>query len=551
MNAVRQRQVSALPSHPVSQLQLLMKYLALAAGLFLAVLLGCSIFAAPPPQDSLTPQERRGKQIYVQGQSASGQEILAYLGEAALEVPGSSMACANCHGLEGEGKSEGGIVPSNLTWEALTKPYGVTHPNGRKHPPYTERALELAITRGLDPAGNKLLNVMPRYQMSKQDLADLVTYLKRLGTDRDPGISENRIVIGAVVPTRGALAEMGQAVRAVTTAYFDDINAQGGIYNRRIELKFAETAETASATSANVARLLQDEQVFALTNVFTAGADKELVALAESREVPLIGPLTLLPQTASPPHRHIFYLLSGLNEQARALVTYAFHAPTTKTSLAILYPQNEMSAVVVAAIKEQCRKEKCGTVETYEYAPSSFDAAAKAQQLSRAGQANVFFFGTGDEALALMREATKLRWTPALYLPGAVGGNSIFDAPPEFSRKVFFSFPASPDSQTPAGISSFRSLADKYQLPAHHLAAQFSAYSAAKILVEGLKRAGKDLSREKLISALEGFYEFDTGLTPPISYGPNRRIGAMGAYIVSIDLEKHQYIPVSAWISVN
>jgi hypothetical protein len=115
-------------------------------------------------QQPLTAQESRGKQIYLQGTSASGKDILAYVGDASLEVPGSVMACANCHGLTGQGKAEGGINPSNVTWEALTKPYGVTHVNGRKHPAYTGRGLELAITRGLDPGGNKLLAAMPRYQ---------------------------------------------------------------------------------------------------------------------------------------------------------------------------------------------------------------------------------------------------------------------------------------------------------------------------------------------------------------------------------------------------
>src|SRR4026207_1561227 len=98
----------------------------------------------------LTPQESRGKEIYLLGASKSGKDILAYIGDSSLEVPGSSMACANCHGMAGQGKPEGGIDPSNITWEALTKPYGVTHSSGRKHPAYTARGLELAITRGVD-----------------------------------------------------------------------------------------------------------------------------------------------------------------------------------------------------------------------------------------------------------------------------------------------------------------------------------------------------------------------------------------------------------------
>jgi hypothetical protein len=101
------------------------------------------VFGSAYAQTTLTPQESRGKQIYLLGSSKSGKDILAYIGDSSLEVPGTSMTCANCHGMAGQGKSEGGIDPSNITWEALTKPYGITHSSGRKHPAYTARGLEL------------------------------------------------------------------------------------------------------------------------------------------------------------------------------------------------------------------------------------------------------------------------------------------------------------------------------------------------------------------------------------------------------------------------
>jgi ABC-type branched-subunit amino acid transport system substrate-binding protein len=142
-------------------------------------------------------------------------------------------------------------------------------------------------------------------------------------------------------------------------------------------------------------------------------------------------------------------------------------------------------------------------------------------------------------------------WFPFIFLSSSSGGTEIFTAPPRFKGKLFFSFPTSPADQTQEGINEFRALATKYKLPGHHLAVQMSAYCAAKILVEALKRAGKDLSREKLISALEGLYEYPTGLTPAITYGPNRRIGALGAYVVTIDLEQKQFLPAGGWININ
>jgi ABC-type branched-subunit amino acid transport system substrate-binding protein len=503
-------------------------------------------------QSPLTPQETRGKQIYVQGTSPSGKEILAYVGEASLELPGNATACGNCHGLDGQGKPEGGVDPSNLSWEALTKPYGLTHANGRRHPAYTERGLELAITRGLDPAGNKLLQAMPRYQMSKEDLGDLVVYLKRLGTDRDPGISEDKIVIGTAIPASGPLFEMGQAVKAVTTAYFAEVNSQGGVYNRRVELKFAETADTAAVTRANLERFIKDEKIFALTGALIAGAEKEIVPMLAQQEVPLVGPLTLTPQIGFPLNRQVFYLLSGSSEQSRALVNFLAKEPgSRKPVLAVVYPRNELNESVLEAIKDQSGKSALGAPQVYQYEGGHFEAAETIKRLRQTDAVALFFMGSSAELLSFMSEAEKLNWFPKVFLPGSGIGAGIFDAPIGFDGTVFFSFPTSPTDQTAEGIKEFRAFANKYKLPSKHLASQISAYSAAKILVEALTRGGRDMSREKLIQLLEGFYEYPTGLTPPITFGLNRRIGAMGAYVVTIDLKGKRFVPVGGWVSSN
>src|SRR5260370_26292650 len=100
----------------------------------------------------LAPQEARGKQIFVHGSSVS--KITATLGGDSGELPGETLPCANCHGLDGRGKPEGGVVPSNIRWSELAKPYAVERQDGRKRPPYTLQSLKRAITPGLDPAGN-------------------------------------------------------------------------------------------------------------------------------------------------------------------------------------------------------------------------------------------------------------------------------------------------------------------------------------------------------------------------------------------------------------
>jgi ABC-type branched-subunit amino acid transport system substrate-binding protein len=528
-----------------------LRYLGLLAGIALSLMLCRGFWIMAVAQDGLTPAENRGRQIYTQGTSPSGKEILAYLGESSLEIPGSSMACANCHGLDGQGKPEGGLNPSNLTWESLTKPYGVSSANGRSHPPYTERGLELAITRGVDPGGNKLQNFMPRYQVSREDLADLILYLKRLREYRDPGISEDKIAIGTAVPGNGALADLGRAVRAEITAFFAEANAQGGVYNRGFELKFIEITNPPS-TRASLEHFLKDERVFAMIGTFIAGSEKELTTLMEELKVPMIGPFTLYPQISFPLNRQVFYLQSGIDEQARALIHFAVTKPELKRGgLAIISPKTEINASVIEAIRDQSTKDGLNPPETYTYSPGRLDASQVAKRFSQTTHDVVFFLGNGEEILLFMKEAEKVRWFPTILLPGPNTGIDIFDAPAGFADKLFFSFPTSPADQTPAGIKEFRALAEKYKLPPDHLAAQLSAFSAGKILVEGLKRAGRDVSREKLITALEGLNRFSTGLTPAITYGPNRRVGALGAYVCSVDLKKKQFVPASSWISTD
>ncbi len=521
-------------------------------GGFALLLLALAHARAVQAQNPLTEQQRRGKQIYVQGTSPSGKEILAYIGADNVEVPGSTMACANCHGLDGRGKPEGGVIPSNLTWEILTTPYGLTHADGRKHPAYTVRALEFAIKKGVDPAGNKLQNLMPRYAISSEDMADLAFYLETLGHVRDPGISETDLVIGTVIPTTGPQAELGQAIKAVNVAFFAELNSQGGIYNRKVDLRFATTAETAAGTRAILDKFLKTDKVFALIGSFIAGAENEIVPLMSEQEVPLIGPFTLYPQTSSPLNRQVFYLLSGLEGQARALVEFAGKKPDLKDApLRVVFPRSDLSALILAAIKDESRKAGVPEPEAVEYVAGHFEAEEFVKKYKGSNCKALLFLGASDELQSILREADRAAWFPRLLLPASSGGSAVLGAPPGFDAGVFLSFPTSPDDQSAEGLKGFRALVEKYQLPAHHMAAQVSAYAAAKILVEGLKRAGKDLSREKLIQSLEGLYQYQTGLTPAITYGPNRRIGANGAYVVAVDLKEKKFVAASGWIDVK
>jgi ABC-type branched-subunit amino acid transport system substrate-binding protein len=505
--------------------------------------------ATPTGERGLTPQERRGKAIYLRGESASGREITAMVGE--VDVPASTLTCAGCHGARGEGKTEGGVTAGNLTWTNLVKPYGHTHPSGRKHGPFDEATFTRSLVEGIDPAGNELVVAMPRFKMSAEDVADIIAYLKRIESDRDPGISETGIRIGTLLPVKGALAETGAAMRDVLAAYFADLNDKGGIYNRKIELQVAETGADGAATAANVKRLVTDGQVFALVGGMSAGADKELATLTQEAEIPFVGPSTLLPQTGFQTNRYIFYLLPGMSDQARALVNFsAQRQPLAKARVAIVSPEGGMTTEAATAIAELCKKSVCGALQQSTYARGKFDAAALVQTLKASD--TVFFLGSNGEDVSFLKAAAAAQWTPSIYLLGMLTARDLPAAVPAgFKDRIFLAFPTVPADISPAGEAELRALVAKYKFPVRHTAAQLSALAAAKILVEGLQRGGRDVSREKLVTALEGLYDYDTGLTPHITFGPNRRVGASGAYIVGIDTDRKDFVAVGDWVKAN
>jgi hypothetical protein len=71
------------------------------------------------------------------------------------------------------------------------------------------------------------------------------------------------------------------------------------------------------------------------------------------------------------------------------------------------------------------------------------------------------------------------------------------------------------------------------------------------VLEEGLKRAGRDLSRVRLADSLESLYSFESGVTPTISFGPNRRVGVYGAHIVRVNLSTHSFQPLGAFVRLD
>jgi ABC-type branched-subunit amino acid transport system substrate-binding protein len=527
-----------------------------AGPLSAVILLGLPSPALQAGDVELTDAERRGKQIYLEGTSPSDRRISVAMGEQRLPLPARAATCGGCHGHDGTGRPESGINPYNVTWKYLTKSYGHVHEGGLEHGPFTPESLKDYLRTGVYPGGRRGDPSMPVYDMSDEDLDDLVAYLQRLGDDVDPGIGSTTITVATVVPSAGPSGEIGGAIRQLLEAYVADVNRHGGIYGRRLELVVHELEDDSEAASGVLRTWLAAQRPFALVSPFTPGLEPVVSEAAATEEILLIGPWTLYPVDTFSENRHVFYLYSGLAEQVAALVRYAGERLALAEPGAAILAADTTSEELVEGVHRACREAGWHELPIERYPVGGFDAPATVQRLRAAGAEVVVSLAVDHELRSFLESAAVAGWTPYVLAPGVLAGDLVVAAPAPFSDRLMLSYPTLPKDRTSWGTGGLsRLLADVEAGPSQHLHAMISAYSAATVFTEALRRAGRKLGRRELTGALERFYRFETGLTPPITYTNNRRIGAKGAYVIAFQSatpdSSGEFLRTAPWIDLE
>jgi hypothetical protein len=305
----------------------------------------------------LTGPQERGKEIYFSGSSPSGDPIRAFFGADGLELPGEVATCGSCHGHDGKGRPESGVVPSNITWQHLTRSYGHLHADGLEHPPFDEQSLRAYMRTGVYPGGRKGDPSMPLYEISDRDLEDLLAYMRLVGELLEPGLSPTAIRIATHLPAEGTLGEIGRVIRDVLEAYFRDVNEAGGIYGRRLELVVHEIPEAQASVPEAALAWLGESQPFALVSPFTPRMDEQVHSAASDKGIPLIGPFTLYSVRSFVHNRNVFYLYSGLAEQLEALLQFAdAELGLSEPRVAVLYPDENALSDVLDAVQTSGEK---------------------------------------------------------------------------------------------------------------------------------------------------------------------------------------------------
>jgi ABC-type branched-subunit amino acid transport system substrate-binding protein len=382
---------------------------------------------------------------------------------------------------------------------------------------------------GIDASGNRLDAAMPHFAMSRADAEDLVAYLKKLSTDHDPGIADGSVRVGVLLPPDDALAGQGAAIRSALGAYFKDWNGRGGVYGRRVELVFGQLSPE-SGKAAAFAEFLGREPVFALLSSFIAGAETEIVTLLGQRKIPLIGARTLLPPAADNPT--VFFLDSGLRGQVEALAAYALrNYAADGPKPAVIASDDALSLAGVSALRAKLANSRWADPEQVS-APHDAAAANQVTRRLAAKQVRVAFpLMRASDLRLLMDSSQRIGWKPAFLVPGALS-TADTAALQSAAGPLVLAYPFSPLDISQDAQAEWNRLADDHLVETRPMATQLTALCEARILIEGLRRAGRDLSRERLLESLDGLYDFPCGFKQPVSFGPGRRFGMEQVHVV-------------------
>jgi ABC-type branched-subunit amino acid transport system substrate-binding protein len=511
--------------------------------------------AEPVAAADLTEAEERGKYIYETGRSRSRRVIMASI-QGGDPTPGHILPCINCHGADGRGAEDYvGVAPLNINWYALAGSGAHAHAV-RNHVAFDDVTLARAIVLGVDPDGNKMEKAMPLYDMAKEDVEDLIAYLKVMDSQSDPAVSGATIQVGTVLPTEGRHAGLGEAIRKVIEAVFADVNASGGINNRQLELVVGGWNDSSNPEIWAARDLVNKQPVAALISPYIPNYDAELEALATEKRLPVIGPYTVLQPDGqragadeSEGNDFTFYLLAGLEQQVRALVeAAAAKVNTAETRLAIIYPRVRFFDRLAEAATRQAEALGFASVTEEAFELNAFRAESTVVSLREDAPGAVLFLGNSAELAQFANFAARADWQPLLLSPALLAERNVFELPDSFDRKVMLAYASLPTDYSPEGAADFERLHQKYGIDYSYSIAQVNAYLAAKVFVEAVERAGRNVTRQELASALESLQDFHAGLAPALSYGEGRRIGSVGVHIVPVDLAADRFAEPVRWI---
>ncbi|MBT3345713.1 MAG: ABC transporter substrate-binding protein [Gemmatimonadetes bacterium] len=370
--------------------------------------------------------------------------------------------------------------------------------------------------------------------------------------DDVPGVTDDQILIGMTVDLTGPLAFIGQQGSAGLRLYLNHINEQGGVHGRRIDLRVEDDGYQPARTIAAFRKLLDRDGVFCFVGNLGSSQTMATFPFVKRARVPVLMPMNFNSAMSTPHKRYVFGHDPSYPIQSWLMVKHIVEVEkATSPRLAVLYQDDGYGRDGLQGLQEAAAHYGIPIVAEEGYKSGTVDFGSQVLNMRKAEPTHVIFWSVYREAAAVMKEARQIGWQPQFIGGGPAGDDKTL----ELAGEAASGYQA-------LGIIDLSSDDEEMTLYRQLLAAESPGqepniyhamcYSAGQTLVEALHRAGQDLSREKLVDALETLREWDGTLMAPITYSPGMHGGqSTAAFMMRADLERGQMVRSSDWVRYN
>ena len=391
-----------------------------------------------------------------------------------------------------------------------------------------------------------------------------------------PGVAAGVVTIGMSAAFKGTNAGLGTEYYRGSQAYYQEVNSQGGVAGRRIELVALDDHYDPIPAIRNTIQLVENQRVFCLANyVGTPTLTRALPVIKRyaGDGLLLVGDLTgAQPQREAPYAAQVFNVRASYRQEMMALVDQLWKAGIRKFGVFYQIDAYGRSGTDGVARGLQTRGARIVAEATYRRG-ASFDAdmSLAVKHLRDAGVEAVLCTGAYQACGAFVRSARDAGWEAPISNVSFVGSEAMSRRLVEAGRKSGRDYTRhlvnsqvvpsyAPDSPLP-GVRLYRALMDKWK-PAVPPALRdptypvepysfisFEGFINARVIVEGLRRAGPAPTRQSFREALESIDRLDLGIGAPLGFGPNRHQGLDEVYFTR--LSGDAWVPVEDWSAVT
>ena len=336
------------------------------------------------------------------------------------------------------------------------------------------------------------------------------------------GVTDNQIVLGQSVALTGPAQQLGLDMQLGANLYFNKVNAQGGVNGRRIVLKTLDDGYESARAAENTRKLINDEKVFALFGYVGTPTSQASLPIFTQARVPFVGPFTGAELLRTPVNRYVFNVRASYYDETEAIVQHLTAMSLSK--IAVFYQNDAYGQAGLDGVERALKRRNLqvmakGTVER-----NTVDVKKAVDGMVKADPQAIVMISAYKSCAAFIKEMKKAGKNPTFWNVSFVGSKALAKELDKEGRGVQISqvVPFPWDSTVPV-VKEYRRAMDEGK---HEIGfGTLEGWIAAKVMVEGLRRAGRKLDRESFVKAMESMNDLDVGGFK-VSYGPQSHNGS-------------------------